>query len=103
METLRATNGVSARCLEFAILTAARSGEARGARWSEIDLKRGIWSIPAERMKAKKEHRVPLSSAAIELLKAIERNEDQDLVFPSPRSRGVLSDMALLELIAGPS
>jgi integrase len=99
MEVLRATDGVSARCLEFAILTAARSGEARGARWSEIDLKRGIWSIPAERMKAKKEHRVPLSPTAIELLKAIERNEDQDLVFRSPRSGGVLSDMALLELM----
>ncbi|KVQ01859.1 integrase [Burkholderia ubonensis] len=96
---LRATDGVSARCLEFAILTAARSGEARGARWSEIDLKRGIWSIPSERMKAKKEHRVPLAPAAVELLKAIERIDDQDLVFPSPRSGSVLSDMALLELM----
>ncbi|KVR89581.1 tyrosine-type recombinase/integrase [Burkholderia vietnamiensis] len=99
MQTLRATEGVSARCLEFTILTAARSGEARGATWSEIDLKRGIWSIPPDRMKAKKEHRVPLSPAAVELLKAIERAEDQDLVFPSPRSGGVLSDMALLELM----
>ncbi|MDN7950414.1 tyrosine-type recombinase/integrase [Burkholderia multivorans] len=99
MEALRGTDGVSARCLEFAILTAARSGEARGARWSEIDMRRGIWSIPAERMKAKKEHRVPLSPAAIELLKAIKRTEDQDLVFPSPRSGSVLSDMALLEVM----
>ncbi|WP_175995170.1 tyrosine-type recombinase/integrase [Burkholderia vietnamiensis] len=99
MVSLRAAEGVSARCLEFTILTAARSGEARGATWSEIDLKRGIWSIPPERMKAKKEHRVPLSPAAIELLEAIERAEDQDLVFPSPRSGGVLSDMALLELM----
>ncbi|NHV27698.1 site-specific integrase [Burkholderia sp. D-99] len=99
METLRATAGVSARCLEFAILTAARSGEARGARWNEIDVRRGVWSIPAERMKAKKEHRVPLSPAALELLRAIERVEDQDLVFPSPRSGSVLSDMALLELM----
>lgn len=99
MKALRATEGVSARCLEFAILTAARSGEARGATWSEVDLKRGIWAIPPERMKAKKEHRVPLSPAAIELLEAIERAEDQDLVFPSPRSGGVLSDMSLLELM----
>lgn len=99
MQTLRATEGVSARCLEFTILTAARSGEARGATWSEIDLKRGIWCILPERMKAKKEHRVPLSPAAIGLLEAIERAEDQDLVFPSPRSGGVLSDMALLELM----
>ncbi|RQZ93666.1 site-specific integrase [Burkholderia cenocepacia] len=99
MKALRATDGVSARCLEFTILTAARSGEARGARWSEIDLKRGIWSVPPERMKAKKEHRVPLSPAAIDLLKTIERIEDQELVFPSPRSGSVLSDMALLELM----
>ncbi|VVE01346.1 tyrosine-type recombinase/integrase [Pandoraea terrigena] len=99
MQTLRGMEGVSARCLEFTVLTAARSGEARGARWSEIDLNRGIWSIPAERMKAKKEHRVPLSSPAVELLKAIERTEGQELVFPSPRSGSVLSDMALLELM----
>lgn len=99
MEALRATAGVSARCLEFTILTAARSGEARGSRWSEIDMRRGIWSIPAERMKAKKEHRVPLSPTALELLKSIERVEDQDLIFPSPRSGSVLSDMALLELM----
>ncbi|VWD17391.1 tyrosine-type recombinase/integrase [Burkholderia contaminans] len=99
MKTLRATEGVSARCLEFTILTAARSGEARGARWKEIDLKRAIWSIPPERMKAKKEHRVPLSRAAIDLLKSIERNDDQDLVFPSPRTGSMLSDMALLEMM----
>ncbi|MBR8214703.1 tyrosine-type recombinase/integrase [Burkholderia vietnamiensis] len=99
MQALRATEGVSARCLEFAILTAARSGEARGATWGEVDLKRGIWAIPPERMKAKKEHRVPLSPAAVELLTAIQRTEDQDLVFPSPRSGGVLSDMSLLELM----
>ncbi|WP_321866651.1 tyrosine-type recombinase/integrase [Paraburkholderia tropica] len=99
MVTLRATEGVSARCLEFTILTAARSGESRGARWSEIDLDRGIWAVPPERMKAKKEHRVPLSPAAVELLKAIEREEDQDLVFPSPRSGSQLSDMSLLSLM----
>lgn len=99
MVTLRATEGVSARCLDFTILTAARSGESRGARWNEIDLERGIWSVPPERMKAKKEHRVPLSPAAVELLKAIERQENQDLVFPSPRTGGVLSDMSLLELM----
>lgn len=99
MVTLRATEGMSARCLDFTILTAARSGESRGARWSEIDMERGIWSVPPERMKAKKEHRVPLSPAAVELLKAIERDEKQDLVFPSPRTGGELSDMSLLELM----
>ncbi|WP_186020374.1 tyrosine-type recombinase/integrase [Burkholderia gladioli] len=99
MVTLRATPGVSARCLEFVILTAARSGEARGATWEEIDLRRAIWAIPSDRMKAKKEHRVPRSPAAVALLKSIERQPGQDLVFPSPRSGGVLSDMSLLELM----
>ncbi|WP_186142386.1 tyrosine-type recombinase/integrase [Burkholderia gladioli] len=99
MVKLRATEGVSARCLEFAILTAARSGEARGATWQEIDLRRQIWAIPADRMKAKKEHRVPLSPAAVELLKSIERQEGQPLVFPSPRSNNMLSDMSLLVLM----
>lgn len=96
VRTLRTTEGVSARCLEFAILTAARLVEARGARWIELDMDRSIWSVPAERMKAKKEHRVPLSPAALELLKSVERTEDQDLISPSPRSRDVLSDMTLL-------
>jgi integrase len=57
-----------ARALAFTILTASRSGEVRGATWSEIDLEAGIWVIPANRMKAAKEHRIPLSSAAIEQL-----------------------------------
>jgi integrase len=99
MVTLRAVEGVSARCLDFTILTAARSGEARGARWTEIDLEKAIWSIPPERMKAQKEHRVPLSAAALKLLNEIDRSTGKDLVFPSPRSGGVLSDMALLELM----
>jgi integrase len=63
--------GISARALEFSILTVARSGEVRGAEWSEIDLKNKTWTIPASRMKASKEHRVPLSDAAIALLKAL--------------------------------
>jgi integrase len=99
MVALRAIDGISARCLEFAILTAARSGEARGACWTEVDTDKALWIVPAERMKAKKEHRVPLSPAAVELLNAIERKPGVDLVFPSPRTRGVLSDMALLELM----
>ena len=99
MVALRAIDGISARCLEFAILTAARSGEARGACWTEVDTDKALWVVPAERMKAKKEHRVPLSPAAVELLNAIERKPGVDLVFPSPRTRGVLSDMALLELM----
>ncbi|MDH6150519.1 MULTISPECIES: tyrosine-type recombinase/integrase [Paraburkholderia] len=99
MEKLRATEGVSARCLEFAILTGARSGEARFAEWSEIDLEKQIWAVPAEKMKAKKEHRVPLSSAAVKLIKSIERKDGADLVFPSPRAGGALSDMSLLAIM----
>ena len=70
MAELRQRSGISARALEFSILTVARSGEIRGAEWSEIDLEAKTWIIPAERMKARKEHRVPLSDTAIKLLKA---------------------------------
>ncbi|WP_250463786.1 MULTISPECIES: site-specific integrase [unclassified Caballeronia] len=99
MKTLRAIEGVSARCLEFSILTAARSGEARAADWREIDLEKGIWSVPTEKMKARKEHRVPLPAAAVRLLKAIERQDDVHLVFPSPRANRALSDMSLLAIM----
>lgn len=99
MVTLRGVEGVSARCLEFTILTAARSGEARGARRAEIDVDKALWIVPAERMKAKKEHRVPLSPAALAIVKAMPEDPKKGLVFPSPRSGGVLSDMALLELM----
>jgi len=92
---LREIKANGARCLEFAILTAARSGEARGARFSEIDWEAKVWRVPAERMKAKKEHRVPLSNVAMKLLKAMPRTADQDIIFPSPRGK-VFSDMTLL-------
>jgi integrase len=99
MAVLRGMDGVSARCLEFTILTAARSGESRFAAWPEIDLKKAIWSVPAERMKGKKEHRVPLSPAAVAMLKALPRSDDTDLVFPAPRSNAALSDMAMLVIL----
>lgn len=98
MTTLRAIDTLAARCLEFTILTASRSGETRGARWTEIDLDAGIWRVPAERMKEKKEHRVPLSTTAIDLLKRLPRSGQQDLAFPSPRGK-VLSDMTLLMIV----
>ena len=76
--------------LEFLLLTAARSGEIRGARWDEIDLDSATWTIPGERMKAGKPHRVPLSARAIEILaKAREHANDSDLVFPGPAGRAV--------------
>ncbi|AEG68582.1 tyrosine-type recombinase/integrase [Ralstonia solanacearum] len=98
MTTLRKLDTVGARCLEFAILCAARSGEARGALWIEIDLNKGVWAIPGARMKAGKEHRVPLSDAAVALLRKMPRIDGCELVFPSPRGRE-LSDMTLLAIM----
>ena len=89
---------MGARALEFAVLTAARSGEVRGATWAEIDLNAGVWTIPGDRMKGGREHRVPLSSAALKLLKALPTMDDADLVFPAPRG-GSLSDMTLTAVL----
>jgi integrase len=98
MGKLRAKGTQSARALEFAILTAARSGEVRLATWSEIDLKAKLWTVPAERMKARKEHRVPLSSAAIALLKSLDKREGCELLFPNGDGKP-LSDMTLSKLL----
>ena len=89
---------VSRSLLEFVILTACRSGEARGMTWDEVDLKTKIWTIPAERMKAKLPHRVPLSARAIAILEA-QKNQHETLVFPSIRDQVELSDMALTSLL----
>jgi integrase len=89
MAELRARDGVAARALEFAILTAARTGEVIGATWAEFDLQDRLWTIPAERMKAGREHRVPLSAPALAILQALPKGEPSDRVFP-------LSQMALL-------
>lgn len=94
MQELRKRKGMAARCLEFTILTAARSGEARLATWDEIDLEDQLWTIPGERMKAGNEHRVPLSKDAVALLKALPRFEGSECVFPAAKG-GPLSDMAL--------
>lgn len=91
---LTAADGLGALCLRFAILTAARSGEARGATWAEIDTSAGIWTVPAARMKAGREHRVALSRAALDLLTALPRVEDTELVFPASRG-GQMSDATL--------
>ncbi len=92
--------GISPKALEFAILTACRSGEIFGAKWQEIDFKNKVWIIPKERMKAEKEHRVPLSQQAINLLESIQPyTQLHDLIFPAPRSGEMLSDMSLTTLI----
>lgn len=98
VKKLRGVDGMGARALEFTMLTAARSGETRGASWPEIDLERALWIIPAKRMKEGKEHRVALSKAAVRLLKATPRFEGTDLVFPAVRG-GKLSDMTLAAAI----
>ena len=94
MKALRQQDGTGARALEFAILCAILSGEVRGATWAEIDLKKGLWTIPGARMKAGKPHTVPLSKQAVQVIAAIEPTAGTDLVFPSPRGK-VLSDMTL--------
>lgn len=95
---LRAREGVSARAVEFAILTACRSGEVRGARWSEFDMAGKLWTIPAERMKAKREHQVPLSDAALVLLESMTKDDDTDVVFAGTKGQP-LSDMSLTAVI----
>ena len=100
VQHLRQKDGISPKALEFAILTACRSGEIFGATWQEIDLKNKVWTIPKERMKAEKEHRVPLSEPAIELLKSIQTDtRSQSYIFPAPRTGSMLSDMSLTALI----
>lgn len=97
MEKLRQRSGVSAKALEFAILTAARSGEVRGATWDEIDLHNKTWTVSAERMKASKSHTVPLSDSAYTLLKNMPRIVGNSLIFPAPKG-GIMSDQAFKAL-----
>ena len=99
MEALRARNGVSARALEFVILTAVRSGEARGAHWDEIDLGARMWIVPVQRMKGSKEHRVPLSDRVLAILKKMQELQQNDLVFPGSKQGRPLSNMSLLMLL----
>ena len=100
IQHLRQKDGISPKALEFAILTACRSGEIFGAIWQEIDFENKVWTIPKERMKAEKEHRVPLSEPAIELLKSIQTHtRSQSYIFPAPRTGSMLSDMSLTALI----
>lgn len=98
MARLRTVGGAGARALDFAILTAARSGEVRGATWAEIDTDAALWTIPAKRMKAGREHRIPLSRDAVALLAALPRNDDAGLVFPAVRG-GMLSDATLAAVL----
>ncbi|SDR80798.1 Phage integrase family protein [Halopseudomonas sabulinigri] len=98
MTDLRTKKSISAKALEFAILTAGRSGEVRGATWEEIDLERRVWRLSPERMKADKGHTVPLSDAAMSLLEALPKYRGQSLVFTNSKN-AALSDAAMGKLI----
>lgn len=98
MQELRQRRGTAPRALEFCILTAARLGEALGTRWCEIDLQAATWECPAERMKAHKAHRVPLSPAVISLLQSLPQGKPDDLVFPAARRGKLLSNMVMKSL-----
>ena len=102
MVKLRGLNATAARALEYAILTGCRTGEVLGARWSELDLDAAVWTVPADRMKAGREHRVPLSTAALTVLRGMLplRPKDADgYVFPGQKKDKPLSSMAMLMLL----
>lgn len=101
MAELRGRNALSARALEFLILTGTRSTEGRGALWSEIDLEARVWTIPGERMKANKAHRVPLSNAAMAVLEPLHelKSDDDIFVFPKMGGEGFVSEAAIRNLM----
>jgi len=99
MPTLRGREGVAPAALEFAILTCGRTGEVLGAKWSEIDLERRLWVVPAERMKMRREHRVPLSGDALAVLERMGKVKNGPYIFPGQRPGAPLSNMALLMLL----
>ena len=99
LSALRMLKGAAARALEFSILTATRSGEARLAQWGELDLEARLWTIPANRMKAKREHWVPLSDQVISLIKSLPKIGGNDYLFPGDRDKKPLSDMTLTAII----
>ncbi|MDB5318315.1 MAG: site-specific integrase [Rhodospirillales bacterium] len=105
MMALQAESGIAARALEFTVLTAARTGETLGATWPEIDLGAALWTVPAARMKAGKEHRVPLSPAAVAVLRKMlplplrGTGRGPDWVFPGARAGKALSNMSMNMLV----
>lgn len=99
MSEMRAATGLTSRALEFTILTAARTTEALGAQWSEFDLEKKIWTVPAVRMKAGKEHRVPLSPRAVEIVKEVASVKRNEFVFPGEKPGRHLSNMSMLMLL----
>jgi integrase len=100
MAQLRAVEGLAAKALEFTILTAARSGETRGLPWDgELDIARQLWTVPPQRMKREREHRVPLTAPALAIVEYMRNVRQNDYVFPGDKADEPLSDMALIEVI----
>jgi integrase len=99
LAALRSASGVSARAVEFACLTAARTGEVRGATWAEIDFDEKLWTVPASRMKAGKEHRVPLAARAVEILRGQQQRSTGDLIFGGDRVGSAISDTAMTKAL----
>ena len=96
---LNSTEGLGARALEFTILTACRTSEVLNAKWQEIDEPSQIWTIPAGRMKAGREHRVPLSNTAMSLLSVLKNRQRGDLIFPGQKRNQPLSNMTMLKVL----
>jgi integrase len=100
MQDLRSRGGMAALALEFAILTAARTGEVLGAKWTEIDIDQSVWTVPAVRMKGRREHRVPLSPAALGVFERARRvGEGSAFLFPNTLQDRPLSNMAMLKML----
>ncbi len=97
--SLRERDALAALALEFCVLTATRTSETIEAEWSEFDLEAGIWTIPAPRMKGKREHRVPLSSRALEILRGLSETRSGQYVFPGQKPGRPLSNMAMLMVL----
>lgn len=99
MKQLRATEGTAARALEIAILTAARAGEVTGATWGGIDMEAAVWTVPGERMKSGREHRVPLTDAALAVLRRMHTNSTGNLVFPGRGGKRPMGDKAMARVM----
>lgn len=99
MASLRSREGIAARALEFTIFCAARTGEVTGAKWDEIDFSKGLWTIPPERMKAGKEHRIPLPPTAIRLLQSLPQEDGNSFVFAGLRRGTGISNMAMAAVL----
>lgn len=98
-QDVTADNSVTSKALQLTILTTARTIETIGAKWEEFDLETRVWTVPAERMKAKREHRVPLTETAVALLKTIPRIDNGDFLFPGLRGNPHISNMAMLNFL----